>query len=153
MCIDKKLKELNIQLPIAPSPVAKYVLIKKVGNLLYTSGQDCRRDGELLYEGKLGKDLSVEEGYNAAKETAINCLAVLKQELGSLDRIKQIVKVLGFVNSTDSFIEQPAVINGASELFVEVFGEKGKHARSAISSNSLPFNIPVEIEMIVEIED
>ena len=150
--IETKLKKIGINLPKAPKPAAVYVPAKTVGNLVYISGQDCRVDGVLKYEGKVGKDLTVEQGYYAARQAMINCLAVLKEHLGDLDRIKQIVKVLGFVNSADGFVEQPYVINGASELLEEVFGEKGKHSRSAISANELPFNTPVEIEMIVEIE-
>lgn len=153
MSIEERLKELNIYLPEPPKPAANYVTAKRVGRLVYTSGQDCRENGILPYEGKLGRDLTVEQGYQASRKTAINCLSVLKEEIGSLDNIKQFVKLLGLVNSTDDFTEQPAVINGASDLIYEVFGDKGNHARSAISANSLPFNIPVEIEMIVEVYD
>lgn len=150
--IEQKLKELGIELQKAPPPGAVYVPAKTVGHLVYTSGADCRINGVLMYKGKVGSDLTVEEGYKAARQTMINLLAVLKEHIGDLDRIKQVVKLLAFVNSADGFVEQPYVINGASELLEEVFGEKGKHARSAISSNELPFNTPVEIEMIVEIE-
>ncbi|MGE7907601.1 RidA family protein [Peribacillus sp. NPDC094092] len=150
--IEKKLKELGIELGKAPSPAAVYVPAKTVGNLVYTSGADCRINGKLMYEGKVGSDLTVEQGYEASRQVMINLLAVLKEHIGDLNRIKQVVKLLAFVNSADGFVEQPYVINGASELLEEVFGEKGKHARSAISSNELPFNTPVEIEMIVEIE-
>lgn len=151
--IETKLNNMGIQLSDPPKPAAVYVPAKKFGNFVYTSGQDCRVDGKLLYEGKVGSDLTIEQGYEAAKQTMINCLSVLKAEIGDLDKIKQVVKVLGFVNSAEGFVEQPYVINGASELLIEVFGEEGKHARSAISSNELPFNTPVEIEMIVEIEE
>ncbi|MDN4076029.1 RidA family protein [Fictibacillus terranigra] len=150
--IEQKLKELNIELGKVPAPAAVYVPAKTVGNLVYTSGADCRINGELMFKGKVGCDLTVEQGYEAARQVMINLLAVLKEHLGDLDRIKQVVKLLAFVNSADGFVEQPFVINGASELLEEVFGEKGKHARSAISSNELPFNTPVEIEMIVEFE-
>jgi enamine deaminase RidA (YjgF/YER057c/UK114 family) len=150
--IEEKLNELGIKIPEAPKPAAVYVPAKTVGNLVYTSGQDCRVNGKLLYEGKVGSDLTVEQGYEAARQTMINCLAVLKAEIGDLSRVKQIVKLLAFVNSAPGFVEQPYVINGASELLEEIFGEKGQHARSAISSNELPFNTPVEIEMIVEID-
>lgn len=150
--IEKRLKELEIVLDKAPAPAAEYVPAKTVNNLVYTSGADCRVKGKLLYEGKVGSDLTVEQGYEAARQVMINLLSVLKEHIGDLDRVKQVVKLLGFVNSTDGFAEQPYVINGASELLVQVFGEKGKHARSAISSNELPFNTPVEIEMIVEID-
>jgi len=150
--IELRLKELGVTLPAAAKPVATYVPAKRVGNLVYTSGNDCRVNGVLKYTGKLGSDVTVEQGYEAAKITMINLLAVLKEHLGDLDRVKQVVKILGFVNSADGFVEQPFVINGASDFLVEVFGEKGKHARSAISSNELPFNTSVEIEMIIEIE-
>lgn len=153
MPINKRLHELGIELPEAPKPAGKYVPLKRVGNLVFTSGQDCRKNGVPLYKGKIGSDLTIEEGYDAARKTMINCLAVLKAEIGDLNRVKQFVKLLGFVNSSDGFTEQPSVINGASALLIEIFGEKGKHARSAISSNALPFNIPVEIEMIVELNE
>ncbi|ONK23686.1 hypothetical protein BLX87_09245 [Bacillus sp. VT-16-64] len=152
--IEKKLKELGIELPPAPQPAAVYIPAKRFGsNMLYVSGQDCRVNGKLLYEGKVGKDLTVQEGYEASKQAMINTLAVIKSEISNLDNIKSFVKLLGFVNSADGFVEQPYVINGASELLEEVFGEKGKHARSALSANELPFNTPVEIETIVELEE
>lgn len=153
MSIEERLKELEIVLPEPPKAMANYVPLKRVGNFIYTSGQDCRRDGNLPFEGKIGKDLTVEKGYQAARETMINCLSLIKSEVADLNNIKQFVKILGFVNSTNEFTQQPTVINGASDLLMEIFGEKGKHARSAISANSLPFNIPVEIEMIVEVKD
>jgi enamine deaminase RidA (YjgF/YER057c/UK114 family) len=149
--IEKRLLELGIELPDAPKPVAAYVPAKSVGNLVYTSGQDCRVNGVLKYEGKVGGNLTVEQGYDASRQTMINMLAVLKEHIGDLDNVKQVVKLLGLVNSADGFVEQPYVINGASELLEAVFGERGKHARSAISANELPFNTPVEIEMIVEV--
>lgn len=150
--VEKKLLELGIVLPEAPKPAAVYVPAKTVGNFVYTSGQDCRVNGVLKYEGKVGKDLTVEQGYDAARQTMINLLGVLKSHIGDLNRVKQVIKLLAFVNSADGFVEQPYVINGASELLEAVFGEKGKHARSAVSANELPFNTPVEIEIIVELE-
>ena len=150
--VEEKINKLGIKIPDAPKPGAVYIPAKTVGKLVYTSGQDCRVNGKLLYEGKLGSDLTVEQGYEAARQTMINCLAVLKSEMGDLSKIKQVVKLLAFVNSAPGFVEQPYVINGASELLEEILGDKGKHARSAIASNELPFNTPVEIEMIVEIE-
>ncbi|MFC0471375.1 RidA family protein [Halalkalibacter kiskunsagensis] len=149
--IERKLATLEITLQKVQKPVAAFVPAKTVGNLVFTSGQDCRIDGVLKYEGKLGSDLTIEQGYDAARQTMINLLAVLKEQIGDLDRIKQVVKLLGYVNSAEGFVEQPYVINGASELLEEVFGEKGKHARSALAANELPFNTPVEIEMIVEV--
>lgn len=151
--IDERLKNLGITLPVAPKPAAIYIPAQQTGNLVYTSGQDCRLDGELLYQGKLGQELTIEQGQEASRQTMINCLAVLKHHIGDLDKITKIVKLLGFVNSAPGFVEQPYVMNGASKLLEEVFGEKGKHARSAIASNELPFNTPVEIEMIVEVEN
>ncbi|MEH7235852.1 RidA family protein [Bacillus sp. JJ1562] len=153
--IEARLRELGIELPEAPKAAAAYVPAKTFGNgnFVYTSGNDCRVNGKLMYEGKLGSDLTIEQGQEAARQTAINLLAVLKEHLGDLDRIKSIVKVLGFVNSAPGFVEQPYVINGASNLFEEVFGETGVHARSALGTSDLPFNTPVEIEMVVEISD
>lgn len=150
---EKKLADLNIVLPEPPKPAAVYIPAQQTGNLVYTSGQDCRVDGKLLYKGKLGQELTIEQGKEAARQTMINCLAILKSHLGSLDRITKVVKLLGFVNSAPGFVEQPLVINGASELLEEVFGEAGKHARTAISANELPWDTPVEIEMIVEIKN
>src|SRR5690625_4980373 len=145
--IEKRIQDLGIALPSAPSPMASYVPVKRVGNLLYTSGQDCRIDGELIYTGKVGSDLTIEEGYEAAKIALINNLAIIKGAVGELDKVKQFVKMLGFVNSADNFTQQPYVLNGASDLLEDIFQERGKHARSAISANELPFDTPVEIEM------
>ncbi|TYP79644.1 RidA family protein [Paenibacillus methanolicus] len=150
--IEQILEEKGIQLEKVPTPVAQYVPAKTVNNLVYTSGNDCRINGVLKYTGKVGKDLTVEQGYDAARQVMINLISVLKEHLGDLDRVKQVVKMLAFVNSADGFTHQPYVINGASDLLVEIFGEKGRHARSAISANELPFDTPVEIELIVEIE-
>jgi enamine deaminase RidA (YjgF/YER057c/UK114 family) len=151
--IDKRLQELGIVLPQAPKPAAVYIPVQQTGNLVYTSGQDCRIQGKLLYEGKLGKELTIEQGKEAARQTMINCLAVLKDHLGDLDRIVKVVKLLGFVSSEEGFVDQPLVINGASELLEQVFGGIGRHARSAIGTNELPWKTPVEIEMIVEVTD
>ena len=150
--VEKKLQEMGINIPNVPKPVASYVPCVQTGQLVYTSGQASKKDGILVYKGKLGKDLTLEEGYEAAKISIINCLAVLKGYLGSLDRVKKVVKLLGFVASVPEFDQQPYVINGASDLLIKIFGEKGRHARSAIGTNILPFGTPVEIEMIVEIE-
>lgn len=149
--IEARLKELGITLEEVPTPVAEYVPSKRVGSLVYTSGADCRINGTLLYAGKLGKELTTEQGQEAARQVVINLLSILKKEIGDLDQVKQVVKMLAFVNSTDDFADQPYVINGASELLVAVFGEKGRHARSAIGTNTLPFHTPVEIELIVEL--
>jgi len=151
--VEQKLLEMGIVLPPSPEPRFTYVPCKRTGNLLYLSGQDCRINGELMYEGKVGSDLTIEQAQEAARQVIINCLAVLKGYLGDLDRVVQIVKLLGFVNSASGFGDQPYVMNGASDLLVEVFGENGRHARSAIGTSDLPFHTPVEIEIIVEIRD
>jgi len=150
--VEKKLQEMGINIPNVPKPGASYVPAVQTGKLVYTSGQPCKKDGILVYKGKLGKDLTVEEGYEAAKICIINCLAILKGHLGNLDRVKRVVKLLGFVASVPEFDQQPYVINGASDLLIKIFGEKGRHARSAIGTNILPFCTPVGIEMIVEVD-
>jgi len=144
---EEKLKAMGLEIPEVSLPIANYVKWKQVGNLLYLSG-----GGPKVY-GKVGAELTVEEGYQAARETGLEVIAVLKAATGDLSRIKQFVKVLGMVNSTPDFTAQPAVINGFSDLMVEVFGEKGKHARSAVGVAALPNNMAVEIEVIVELED
>ena len=144
---EQRLEELGITLPEFSKPVANYVKWRKSGNLLFLAG-----DGSVA-KGKLGKDLTVEEGYQAARMTGIEILATLKAACGELSNIKQFVKVLGMVNSAPDFYDQPKVINGFSDLMVEVFGEKGKHARSAVGMGSLPSNIALEIEVIVELNE
>ena len=152
MDIEKKLIELNITLPNTPKPIANYVPSKKSGNLIFLSGQGPRTpDGDFL-SGKVGVDITVDEAYDAARMVGIQLLSALKSEITDLNNVKQIIKLLGMVNAIDSFKDHPNVINGCSDLLVEVFGEKGKHARSAVGVASLPNQIPVEIEMIVEVE-
>jgi enamine deaminase RidA (YjgF/YER057c/UK114 family) len=153
MDVESKLKNMGIEIPPAPKPAAAYIPYRRSGNIIYISGQDCRIDGELLYEGKVGGEVSEEEGYECAKIAAVNALAVLKETIGDLNKIVKILNLHGFVNSADGYVRQPYVINGASEFLVEVFGEKGKHSRCALSANELPFNTPVELEIIVEVED
>jgi enamine deaminase RidA (YjgF/YER057c/UK114 family) len=153
MKIEEKIKKMGIEIPEVAKPVASYVPFRRVGNLIYISGQDCRVNGKLKYEGKVGRDVTEEEAYEAARITAINLLAILKSAIGNLDKVVKIINLHGFVNSADGFVRQPMVINGASDLLLEVFGEKGKHSRCALSANELPFNTPVEIEMIVEVEN
>ena len=150
---EDKLDELGIELKEPSSPVANYVNAVRTGNLLFLAGKGPRTPEGDLITGKLGRDLTVEQGYEAARATAILQLAVLKTELGDLNKVKRIVKVLGMVNATEDFTDHPEVINGFSDLMVEVFGVKGKHARAAVGMGSLPRNIAVEIEMIVEVED
>ena len=150
---ETKLKEKGIVLISPSSPVANYVNAVRSGNLLYLAGKGPLKADNTYVTGKVGKELTIEQGYEAARITAINHLAVLKNELGSLNKVKRIVKVLGMVNCTEDFKDQPKVINGYSDLMVEIFGDKGKHARSAVGMNALPFNMAVEIEVIVEIEE
>lgn len=151
--IEEKLQELGLTLPAAPSPMANYVTARRTGNLLFFSGAGPFQEGKPVVFGKVGAELSQEEGYQAARLTGLNLIAQLKKELGDLDKVKQFVKVQAFVASAPDFVAQPAVMNGVSDLFAEVFGEKGKHARTAVAVAQLPFNIPIEVEMIVEIED
>lgn len=149
---ETKLDSLNITLSTPSKPVANYVNVVQTGNLLFLSGKGpLQANGENI-TGKVGIDLSIEEGYEAAKITGINQLSVLKAYLGNLNKVKRIVKVLGMVNASPEFTDHPAVVNGYSDLMVAVFGERGKHARAAVGMGSLPGNIAVEIEMIVEIE-
>jgi len=149
--IEKLLEEKGILLPEDARPIANYVSAVRTGNLLFLAGKGpLKTDGSYI-TGKVGKDLSIQEGYEAARLTAIRQLAALKASLGNLDKVKRIVKVLGMVNCEEDFTEHPKVINGFSDLMVEIFGEKGKHARSAVGMCSLPNNMAVEIEMIVEI--
>jgi enamine deaminase RidA (YjgF/YER057c/UK114 family) len=151
---ENRLAELGVELPDAPSPMANYVPAVRTGNLLYLSGSGpaAGPDGTTP-RGKLGKDLTVEEGYEAARLVGLNLIARLKAELGDLDRVKRVVKLLAMVNSSPDFNQPPAVANGCSDLLVDVFGDKGRHARSAVGMATLPNDIPVEIEMIVEIAD
>ena len=152
MNAEQKLKELGIVLPESPKPVANYVRAVRTGSLLFVSGHGPYNDGKTLISGKLGKELTIEEGYKTARNVALNCLASIRASLGSLDKVKRVVKLLGMVNCTEDFKDQPKVINGASDLLVEVFGEAGRHARSAVGMQALPNQIPVEIEMILEVE-
>jgi enamine deaminase RidA (YjgF/YER057c/UK114 family) len=149
---EQQLKQLNIDLPAVGKPIANYVNVVRVGNLLFLSGKGPSNDKGVFTTGKVGKDLTLEEGIAAARLTAINQLAVLKAELGDLNKVKRIVKVLGMVNCEADFKDHPKVINGFSDLMVQVFGEKGKHARSAVGMCSLPMNMAVEVELVVEVE-
>jgi enamine deaminase RidA (YjgF/YER057c/UK114 family) len=148
--IEALLKEKGIELPEAVKPVANYVTSVRTGNLIFTSGHGPQKHIPL---GKVGKELTLEQGYEAARNTALCLISTLKDVLGNLDKVKRIVKLVGFVNCAEDFKDQPKVVNGASDLFVEIFGEKGKHARSAVGMYQLPNSIPVEIELVVEVED
>ena len=151
--IDKRLAELGIVLPAAAKPVANYVPWVRTGNLVFVSGQGAMRDGKIDYQGQLGGSVSLEDGVKSARACAINILAQLREACGGdLDRVKRIVKLVGFVNATADFKDHPKVINGASDLMVEVFGDKGRHARSAVGSPSLPVNLSVEVEAIAEVD-
>jgi enamine deaminase RidA (YjgF/YER057c/UK114 family) len=152
MGIEERLKELGLELPSSATPMANYVPAVRTGNLVFLSGHGPLEKDRLV-TGKVGSDLTVEEGYQAARLTAIGLLGTLKDLIGDLERVRRIVKLLGMVNCDSTFMEQPQVVNGASDLLVEVFGERGRHARSAVGMNALPVNIAVEIEMIVEVED
>jgi enamine deaminase RidA (YjgF/YER057c/UK114 family) len=153
MGAEARIKELGITLPPPPKPAGNYVPGVRVGNLLYLSGHGpIQMEGSARPKGKVGRDLSPEEAYKVAREVGINLLGSTRALLGSLDKVKRVVKVLGMVNSAEGFGEQPKVINGFSDLMVEVFGENGRHARSAVGMAELPFAIPVEIEMILEVE-
>ena len=152
MGAEARIKELGITLPSPPKPMGNYIPAVRVGNLLFLSGHGPIRVGDQpLTRGKVGRDMSTEDAYKVAREVGINLLGSARATLGSLDKVKRVVKVLGMVNAVESFGEQPKVINGFSDLMVEVFGENGRHARSAVGMGSLPAGIPVEIEMILEL--
>lgn len=153
MSVNEKLKELGIEIPPAPKPLASYIPSVKVGSLVYTAGQVPVKNGELQFKGKVGKNISLEEAVKAAKLCAVNCLSAVKSAIGDLDKIDRIVKVTVFVASDDGFNDQPKVANGASDFLVEVFGENGMHVRSAVGVSELPLGAPVEIEMIVQVTD
>ena len=151
--IDKHLAELGIILPSPAKPEANYVAWSRAGNLVFISGQGPIADGKIILQGMLGDSISIDDGIKAARLCALNVVAQLRDACGGdLDRVKRIVKLVGFVNAAASFTDHPKVINGASDFMVEVFGDKGRHARSAVGSSSLPFAISVEVEAIAEIE-
>ena len=152
MNYEQKIKDLNLTLPKAADPVGSYLATKKVGNLLYISGQISIDESGNLIKGKLGKDLTTDDGYKAAKRCALNIVAQAKNACDNdLSKIKSCIKLTGFVNSTDEFIEQPKVINGASDLIVSIFGDRGMHTRAAVSTNSLPLGVSVEVDAIFEL--
>lgn len=152
MGAESRLEELGITVPDVVPPVAAYQPTSRSGDLVFTAGQLPARDGEMIATGKLGDEVSEEEGYECAKQCALNALAAIKAEIGSLDQISRIVKVVVFVASTPDFTAQPKVANGASEFLGEVFGEAGRHARSAVGVSVLPLDVPVEVELVVEIQ-
>jgi enamine deaminase RidA (YjgF/YER057c/UK114 family) len=150
--LEENLARIGLSLPDAPKPVAAYVPAKQTGNLVFTAGQLPMVNGELISKGLLGQDVEIDVANKAARICTLNALAAIKGVIGDLDRIKQIVRVVGYVASVPTFTQQPAVVNGASELLLEIFGENGKHARSAVGMAVLPLNASVEIELIVEVE-
>ena len=153
MSAESRLEALGIVLPEPPKPVANYVTVKRAGSFVYTTGSSCFEGGRFRYVGKLGQDLTVEQGYDAARLTVLNLLSQIRAEISSLDNVEQVVKLVGFVNRSPYFYQQPQVVNGASDLLVEIFGERGFHARSAVGVNVLPMNVPVEIELIVKVRE
>ena len=150
--VESSIKQLGLELPDVPKPVAAYIPAKQTGNLVFTAGQLPMVNGELISKGLLGQDVEIDEANKAARICTLNALAAIKGVIGDLDRIKQIVRVVGYVASVPTFTQQPAVVNGASELLLEIFGENGKHARSAVGMAVLPLNASVEIELTVEVE-
>ena len=150
--IAQKLSELNITVPDAAAPAANYVPYMRSGNLLFISGQLPFENGQLIHKGRLGENVSIEDGYKAARQCAINIIAQIKAA-GGLEKVARIVRLGGFVNSTADFTDQPKVVNGASDLFVAVFGDTGRHARAAVGSPSLPLGVAVEVDAIVELTD
>jgi len=153
MKIEQKIEKLGYRVPEASKPLGVYVPVVRVGNLLFVGGKIPLVQGQLRYKGKVGKDLTVEEGYEAAKTCVLNLLSVIKTELGDLDKVQRIIKIAGYINSASGFTEQSKVLNGASEFLLEVFGDKGRHARAAIGVAELPLDAPLEVEMIVEVKD
>lgn len=151
MSYEHRLKQLGIELPEAPKPVANYVPVVRVGELLFLSGVLPSRDGQLVMTGKLGQPLSIEQGMEAARVALLNALAIIRSEVGSLDHLTRVVKMVGHIASAPGFVEQPQVLNGASDLLVAVFGEAGRHARVAVGAAELPRQAPVEIELIVQV--
>ncbi len=151
--IDNRLAELGIVLPDVATPVANYLPYVRSGNLIFTAGQLPMKDGRLMLTGLLGDGVTIEQGNACARQCAINILATARAVTGDLGKVKRVVKLVGFVACGASFTDQPKVINGASDLFVEVFGEAGRHARSAVGVSALPLNAPVEVEAVIEIED
>ena len=150
--VENRLSELGLLLPEAPKPVAAYIPAKQSGKLVFTAGQLPMVNGELISKGLLGQEVAIEDANKAARVCTLNALAAIKGVIGDLDRIKQIVRVVGYVASIPTFTQQPAVVNGASELLLEIFGDAGKHARSAVGMAVLPLNASVEIELTVEVE-
>jgi enamine deaminase RidA (YjgF/YER057c/UK114 family) len=149
--VEARLKELGLTLPTPPTPIGAYLLAQPAGDLLFLSGTTCYTEGGFLHLGRLGAELTVDQGYAAARQAALNLLSVIRAQLGDLDHVQRIIKLNGYVNSAPDFDRQPAVINGASDLLEQVFGARGRHARTSIGVSDLPGHIPVEIELIVQV--
>jgi enamine deaminase RidA (YjgF/YER057c/UK114 family) len=152
MRVEQELERMGFSL-LTPKPVAAYIPAVRTGDLVFTAGQGPTVDGVPKFTGKLGRELTEEQGYQAAQLCVVNCLACVKSLIGDLDKVEQVIKLLGFVACVDGFTRQPWVINGASELLIKLFGDRGKHARSAIGTNQLPLDIPVEVEIVVRVRD
>jgi enamine deaminase RidA (YjgF/YER057c/UK114 family) len=152
MRIDEKLRTLGLELPQTPQPVGNYRPAKRVGNLVFTSGQTARLNGVRRYVGKVGREVSDDDAYLSARDAALNCIACAAWVAGGADKIRDVIKVTGFVNCVDGYDRQPAVINGASDLLLELFGPDAAHARSALGVNALPSNVSVEVEVVFEVE-
>ncbi len=151
MSAEDTLRRLGLQLPPAPKPVANYIPAVLSGRLLFLSGVIPVREGALALSGKVGRDLTVEQGYDAARIALLNALAIVRSEAGSLDRVKRVVRMVGYVASAEGFVQQPAVVNGASDLLVQLFDQAGRHARIAVGTSELPMGAPVELELILEL--
>ncbi|MBI2862770.1 MAG: RidA family protein [Chloroflexi bacterium] len=152
MGVRERLRELGLEIPMAPPPVANYISAIQSGSLLFTAGSLPRRDGAIVYAGCVGQELTAEEGYQAARLATLTCLGAIQGLLGDLERVIRIIKVTGYISSTPGFFDQPQVLNGASDLLVQIFGERGRHARSAVGVAQLPGNAAVEVELIIEVE-
>lgn len=153
MGFEEKIQELGIEIPEPPQPMGAYVPYVRAGAFVYIAGEKATVKDRLVFKGKVGKDLTLQEGYEAARIAGLNCLGSLKAAVDDLDRIERIVKVVGYVNSAEGFTDQPKVINGASELLLSIFGDRGKHARVAVGVNELPSDSPVEVEMIAKLKE
>ncbi len=151
MSYEARLKDLGLTLPVPPKPVANYVPVVRVGDLLFLSGVLPSRDGQLIMTGKLGQELGIEQGVEAARAAVLNALSIVNGEVGSLDQVKQIVKMVGYIASAPGFTDHPQVLNGASDLLVALFGDAGRHARVAVGAAELPRQAPLEVEMIVQV--
>jgi len=153
MDYEERIRKLGIEIPEAPKPVAEYLPAKRIERLVFCSGQGPVIEGKIIHKGKLGAEKTIEEGYEAAKICVLNCLSAAKELIGTLNQVDEIIKVTGFVNSSPDFFDQPKVINGASDVLVKIFGDKGRHARCAIGTSILPGNISVEVELILSLRE